>query len=690
VIIESITAGQSTYDAADIPTQLGVNQRSLSIDYTAPAFLTPQNIRFRYRLDPYDADWIEAGSRRTAFYTGLPPGRYTFRVIASNLGDVWNEVGNPLRLDLGPRFHETGTARLLLGLALLGLTVGIFRWRMSDLRRRERELTRIVDERTAALRHNELALAAQNTRLAEMDQAKSRLFSNLSHEFRTPLTLILGPVRSILDGRHGPVSGAVREQADLMLRNGQRLLRLINQVLDLTKLQAGQMKLELQADDLAAFARRVTQAFVPLAERRQIALRFHSDQQLVPVRFDAEQLEKVLLNLLSNAVKFTEAGGTVDVMLSVEGRKVQLAVQDSGVGIRSEELTRIFERFYQADASATRRYEGTGIGLALARELVELHGGEIKAESTPGAGSTFTVALPLDTSNPLSTIALRDGGSGDHAEVDSLVLVSAEHPTTNGAETTHTDRTTILIVDDNADVRAYVRSVLSASYEIIEAADGAAGLERARADLPDLIVADVMMPTLDGLAMGRALKDDPMTDAIPLVLLTARAASEDQIAGLETGADAYVIKPFDPEVLEAQVANLLVQRRRLRERFRSGQEALPAPEPAAISGLEQRLRPVVEAHLTDPEFGPNEFAAAASLTYNQLYYALHEQLQTTPSRFVRSVRVECAAVLLKQGAGSVTEVAYSVGFESLSYFNRAFRERFGTSPTGYIARPKGR
>ena len=686
VIVEAVTSGDTTWDAGAIPARFGVKQRDLSIAYTAPAFLAPGNIRFRYRLDPYDADWIEAGDRRTAFYTRLPPGRYTFRVIASTLGNVWNE-GTPLELELAPRFRETSAAKLLLGLILLGLTLAIFRLRLNSLHRRGLELSRLVEERTAELRLNEVALAAQNSRLAEMDQAKSRLFANLSHEFRTPLTLILGPLRSILDGRHGPVPNAVREQSDLMFRNGQRLLRLINQVLDLTKLQAGQMRLDLRSDDLVGLTRRVTLAFAPLAERRQITLRFCCEHERVPVRFDAEQLEKVLLNLLSNAVKFTAAGGRVDVLLSAGHKTATLAVRDTGVGIRPEELSRIFERFYQADTSTTRRYEGTGIGLALARELVELHGGEIRAESMPGAGSTFVATLPLDTTQETAPAVAGSLASAPALDVAALVAADPAGPTANGPESEREDRTTVLVVDDNPDVRTYVRSVLAPTYEVIDATNGRTGLERARADLPDLIVADVMMPELDGLAMGKALKGDPMTDAIPVVLLTARAAAEDQIAGLETGADAYLIKPFDPDVLEAQVANLLAQRKRLRERFRSGDASPPAPAPQALSELERRLRSLVEAYLIDPGFGPNELAEAASLTYNQLYYALHEQLHTTPSRFIRGVRVECAALLLRQRAGSVTEVAYSVGFESLSYFNRAFRERFGTSPTGYMALP---
>jgi CheY-like chemotaxis protein len=250
------------------------------------------------------------------------------------------------------------------------------------------------------------------------------------------------------------------------------------------------------------------------------------------------------------------------------------------------------------------------------------------------------------------------------------------------------DRTTVLVVDDNADVRTYVRSVLAATFRVIEAADGRAGLEAAQSELPDLIVADVMMPELDGLALGRALKDDPMTDAIPVVLLTARAAPQDQIAGLKTGADAYLVKPFDPGVLEATVSGLLAQRRRLRDRFRQDEAASPAgtvadgPEP---STLDQRLRPIILAHLTEPGFGPDALAATASLSYHQLYRGVRDELNVTPSRFIRGVRAEAAAELLRRGAGSITEIAYSVGFESLSYFNRAFRERFAASPTDYLA-----
>jgi CheY-like chemotaxis protein len=536
-----------------------------------------------------------------------------------------------------------------------------------------------------------------------LNQMRSQLFANLSHEFRTPLTLILGPLKSLLDGRHGALSPEARAQGGLMLRNTQRLLRLINQILDLAKLQAGGVTINRQPVDLVGFVRSATLAFAPLAERNGIALIFRSALQNLTLRVDPEQLEKMVLNLLSNAVKFTGSGGIIDVSVGLdphpltpspgtgEGERgsALIVVRDSGVGISAADLPHIFDRFYQADSAATRRYEGTGIGLALVKELVELHGGEIGVVSTPGQGTTFTMRLPLDVAASDQPGPAQSAATS--AEVIDLVL---EPPSQDALykdrkeepEEEHTeDRTTVLLVDDNPDVRSYVRSVLTDRFHVLEAGDGKAGLALAREDLPDLIVADVMMPELDGLGLAQALKSDPMTDAIPVILLTARAESADQIAGLEAGADAYLVKPFDPGVLTACVTNLLQQRRRLLERFRQGESAPPATVPAAPSGLDLRLRPLVEAHLVDPDFGPEALAEAASLSYHQLYRSLRDELDTTPTRYIRTIRAECAAALLRQGAGSVTEIAYAVGFESLSYFRRAFKERFEVTPSDFLA-----
>jgi signal transduction histidine kinase/ligand-binding sensor domain-containing protein/CheY-like chemotaxis protein len=705
VVVERVVTRSRALLAGAVDIALGADERDFEIDYTALSFTAPENVRFRYRLEGLTEDWTEAGDRRTAYYTNVPPGSYTFRVSAANDGGVWNEEGASLELRVAPRFHETRVAQALLLVLMVLLAAAVLYARLHRLRRHTQELERLVQTRTAALRRNEWQLEAQNATLvaqaealAELHQARSRLFANLSHEFRTPLTLILGPLRGLLEGRHGELPAAAREQHELMLRNGQRLLRLINQILDLARLEARALRLERRPQELVGFVRAQTLAFAPLAERQGIVLRFRGEPPVLPLAIDAEQLEKVLLNLISNALKFTEPGGEVEVSVGADAEAAVIAVRDTGVGIAPELLPRVFERFYQADDSATRRFEGTGIGLALAKELVELHGGTIHAASAPGEGSTFTVRLPLG-----ETAAVPAAGTGTApgagppprtAPPDPARLAVAlsiydprQAPPAEPDEAYAEDRTTVLVVDDNPDVRAFLRSVLAGSFRVIEAADGRAALDLARTALPDLIVADVMMPEMDGLALGRALKDDAMTDAIPVVLLTARAAPEDQVAGFETGADAYLVKPFDPGVLEACVANLLAPRSRLRERFRGG-EAPPPPPPAAASEpspLEQRLRPLVVAHLTEPDFGPEALASAAGMSYHQLYRALRDEMDTTPSRFIRTVRAECAAELLRLGAGSVTEIAYAVGFESLSYFRRAFRERFGTSPGEYLA-----
>jgi signal transduction histidine kinase/ligand-binding sensor domain-containing protein/DNA-binding response OmpR family regulator len=719
VFVESVVAGDSVHvSATDLRLRPGA--RDFEVHYTAPSFVRPEQLRFRYRLDGYHADWVEADTRRTAYFTNLAPGRYTFRVAVTNGDGAWTEAGAPLLLTVEPFFHETGWFRALLGVALLigALTAGGLR--AGRARSRARTLERLVAERTADLAHEKEVTARQAAALADLDRAKNRFLANLSHEFRTPLTLIMGPLRDLVDGRRGPLPSAVREQHRIMLRNAKRLLRLINQVLDLARLESGGLALRTEPYALEPWVRGHVRSFAVLAEQRGIDLRFHArpEAEHARVALDAEEMEKVLLNLLSNAFKFTGWGGSIEVVVRQEAERATIEVRDTGIGIEPAALPRIFDRFYQADNSTTRRHEGSGIGLSLARELVELHGGAIEAESRPGEGSVFRVHLPLlpaergagapgepaVEAGPVPAVAgpgrppaaspLPRGGNGvvpiprEEHELDAGSPVSREAAAPDGADTA--DRTTVLVVDDNTDVRAYVRSVLDPAFRVLEAADGQEGLAVAREALPDLVLADVMMPRLDGMALARALRADPATDCIPVVLLTARAATGDEVEGLGTGADDYVTKPFDAAVLEARIANLIAMRRRLRERFR--QEGVPAAAPAAgpapaRSELEARLRAAVEAHLTDPAFNPEALAAAAGLSYKQLYLRLRDELDATPSHFIRTVRVERAADLLREGAGSVTEVAYSVGFNSLSHFNRCFRDRFGIAPSELLRTP---
>ena len=711
VLIERLAVGDSLLSLADT-VRLSPGRRDLEVGYTAPSFVRAEHLRFRYRLEGWDARWVDAGTRRSAFFTNLPPGRYAFHVAATAGVGRWVEATTPLAVVVPPRVHETTWFRVAAAiLAVLALTAAAT-WRAraaaAAAAARAAELERMVQARTAELAREKEVTARQAASLAELDRAKDRFFANISHEFRTPLTLILGLLTDLVEGRNGTLPPAVRAHHAMMQRNAQRLLRLVNQVLDLTRLESGQLALDLVPVDLVSTCRATVESFAPLAERRRIALAFEAAPAAVPVRLDPPQFEKVLLNLLSNAFKFTEPGGRVEVRVEAaadgDGRVAQLVVRDTGMGIAPDLLPRVFDRFFQADGSATRRHEGSGIGLSLARELVELHGGTIGADSVPGVGSSFTVRLPLH-GKPIAPVAIDP--PSDHL---TLPPATTSEASDDGAGLTSdgdarggeadAERTTVLVVDDNADVRAYVRTVLAPSYRVLEAEDGEAGLACAREALPDLVLADVMMPRLDGFALARALRDDPATDCIPVVLLTARAGPGDEVAGLATGADDYVTKPFDRAVLEARVGNLIAARRRLRERYR--QEGLPAPAPAegtlqsgplgetapaAVrepSELERRLRLLVEARLTEPELNPEALAAAAGLSYQQLYRRLRDELGATPSQFIRTVRVERAAELLRAGEGSVTEVAYAVGFNALSHFHRSFRERFGVAPTALV------
>ena len=715
VRVEAVASAGEMW-AAGAPVRLDARHRSFEVAYTALTFVAPEAVQFRYRLDGFDRGWVEAGTRRTAFYTRVPPGRYTFRVAARRRDGRW-AAAPPVAVTVAPFAYETAWFRGLLGLLLAGAVAGAFRWRTQRLHRRAEALEREVDARTGELVAANAAVSRQAERLREMDEAKNRLFANLSHEFRTPLTLILGPLQSGIDGAYGPVPDPLRSRDTLMLRNGRRLLRLVNQVLDLARLEAGGLALHPAPHDLPAFVRQTALAFAPLAERQRIILTVDVDGAPATAVFDREQVERILGNLLSNALKFTPRGGRVHVVCRAAdtggdgqaGRALEVVVSDTGLGIAPELLGRVFERFFQVDASATRAQEGSGIGLALARELAELHGGTLTATSTLGgpdggpSGSRFTLRLPQpdgaagalapvvpgvapeEPTAPPATGAV-SAETGDAATSDETPDQSPDAAEASGGPgaPSEPDRTTVLVVDDNADLRAYLRHVLEPHYRVVEASDGAEALARTREALPDLVVADVMMPVMDGLAFTCALRADPATDGVPVVLLTARSETADELAGLATGADDFVTKPFVPETLLARVANLIALRQRLRERLRAD-GAPAAPETSAEAPFTATVRAAVLAHLTDGAFTVEALAAEVALSYSQLNRRLTAEAGVSPLEFVRRVRLDAAAQLLADGAGTVSEVAYAVGFNSLAHFSRAFRAQFGMPPSAYAA-----
>lgn len=602
-----------------------------------------------------------------------------------------------------PRFQETPWFLLLCALAAVAAVAALARlWAARQRVRRER-LEQLVEERTATI-------AAQANRLRELDRLKSQLFANVSHELRTPLTLIVGPLADASEGRFGPVGDELGRQLAMAGRNAQRLLGLVDQLLDISRLDAGRLRLRVRSGDLAAFVRQRVEALLPLAERREIDLSLEVAAEPVRIWMDVEQLEKALDNLLGNALKFTPRGGRVHVSLLAPAgpENVRIAVRDNGPGIPADQLARVFDRFHQGDA--THRWPGAGIGLALARQLIELHGGSITVESAPGEGSCFTLHLRrgrdhfppeiVEEGPPVPRIP----ASGSLVPSPDLFRepAPAEPGASEASPDADEDRTTVLVVDDHAEIRAYVRRHLEPDYRVVEAADGLEGLVAARRMVPDLVVSDVMMPGLDGNALFRSLRDDPELELIPVVLLTAKASKESRIQGLRDGVDDYLVKPFDPRELKARVDNLIAARKRLRERLRSAPETLPPlitpPRPLQVSEIQvlpadeallARVQSIIEERLDDPELSVEALADQIGCDRSYLLRKLRTLTGETPSGLIRSLRLQRAEQLLRAGAGSVSEIAYAVGFKSVAHFSNAFFERTRERPSAFAARHRG-
>ncbi len=569
------------------------------------------------------------------------------------------------------------------------------------------------------LQHQVQLKQMETEKIREIDEAKSRFFANISHEFRTPLTLIEGPVKQLISGEF---AGNVKEQYQMILRNSKRLLDLVNQILDLSKIESGRMKLQVKKQDIIVLLCGLVQSFESLAKRKNIDFTFQYTSDVrarlsapLSAYIDAEKLERIINNLLSNAFKFTPDGGRVGVKITplipplyIRGdRGVKIEITNTGSGIPPDKIDHIFDRFYQVDESPGRHYEGTGIGLALVKEMVELHHGQVTVASEPGKITTFTVMIPVDCESYdeseicwdetlEQTVVYADGGSVIEKSIMSTDdIFTPDLPLHVGARITaplqnrkHPPPTqksspVILIVDDNADVRQYIGGILKPAYRILEAADGEQGMSAAKQYIPDLIISDVMMPGMDGYELCRKVKTDIEISHIPVILLTARAAAEDKLEGLETGADDYITKPFEAKEMQLRIHNILEQRKRMRERFNRDLYVQPR-EITITSGDEQfltRLIEKVEQKLDDPDLNVDKLSREIGISHTHLIRKLQALINMTPVAFIRFLRLRRARELLQNGFGNVTQVAFEVGFDSVSYFSRCYTEQFGVPPS---------
>jgi signal transduction histidine kinase/ligand-binding sensor domain-containing protein/DNA-binding response OmpR family regulator len=666
---------------------LNYSENSFSFEFTALNFVSPARNQYAYKLEGLEKDWIYSGDRRYVSYSNLDPGEYIFRVKGSNNDGVWNEEGTSIAIIISPPFWKTWWAYSTYALMFIFSLYGIRRY----------ELNRLHFKNQVKL--DEVVLKEKE----ETEKIKSTFFANISHEFRTPLTLILGPAEKI----SSDTSDDVKKDANIIKRNSRRLLQLINQLLDLSKLESGKLKLEASKGNIVSFVKGVALSFESLAESKDIILKLLPEKEFIELYFDKEKMMQILTNILSNAFKFTPEEGMITVSVKtnppllkgeLNGGSVEIKIRDTGIGIAQEEIPKLFDRFYQVDSSHTREYEGTGIGLALTKELVELHHGGIKVESEKGSFTEFTLEFPLgrdhlkdeeiveekETKVILSETKNLIVPEQENNKVEADLVDSSSKTPQNDIEMKE-DKTIILIVEDNYDMRQYIRESLDGNYLIEEAVNGEQGVRKAEKIIPDLIVSDMMMPKMDGNELVRILKNDEKTSHIPIILLTAKAGQENKLEGLETGADDYLTKPFDIKELQVRIKNLIDIRKKLQEKFSKIGSRTSEINEKKLNSIDEkfmlRVGEVIEKHISEEEFDTEEFCKEIAMSRSHLHKKLKALTGKSASLYVRSVKMIKAKKMIEDQTGNISEIAYSLGFSSPAYFTRCFKEEFGYPPS---------
>lgn len=656
-------------------------QSVFSFDYVALNYVRSAKNQYAYRLEGLDPEgkWNEVGDKRSVDYTTLPPGDYVFRVKASNNSGVWNEKGAAINLTILPPWYKTGWA---YGIYAIAFALLLWAYRSYTLQR--------IKEK------HQLKLARiEKEKVEEVNKIKMKFFTDISHELRTPLTLILGPLDKLSEMTKG--HSKANRYLSTIRTNAKYLLRLINELLEFRKMEMNKMQLHLQKADIGILANIVRKAFLEKARQNQVDFYLIDDLEESKGLFDVDKIQKILYNLLANAFKFTtkDGGGKVSLHLSSfqkENRKfIRIEVTDNGIGVPPEELEHIFNPFYQGKHKSDGTGGGTGIGLALTQRLIELHGGRIRVQSQLYFGTTFTVDLPLNQDKKPEKQTLWPTGEPLRRPYEEAIEMEAIEASKSASLDTGPgeNKPLVLFAEDNAQMRNYLMDCLEEDWRVIGVADGRQGWEKALALQPDLIVTDVMMPKVDGVEFCQKLKSDIRTSHIPVVFLTARTSLEHRIDGLETGADAYLSKPFSCKHLNAVIKNILMNRRKLWESFKCGNKLFVKNE-KMLGPLDQRfldkLVKVVEINLKNSEFTVEEFVREMAMSRSYFHRKLKALTGLSASEFIKDRRLQKAARLLLENKCTISEIAYEAGFSSPNYFGRCFRKKYGMNPTEYKER----
>ena len=660
--------------------QLKHDENFFSIDFIALTYFFPEKNIYMYQLEGFDKKWIYTdGKKNTATYTNLNHGNYILRVKGSNSDGVWNKDGISIHIEILPPFWKTWYAKVFYFLFLL-LVLYLLR---ELVLYRERIHVKIDQDRK------------ESERIHELDAMKIKFFTNVSHEFRTPLTLILSPVEKLLKAVH---DSDEERYLKLIHQNAKRLLSLVNELLDFRKLEVDGLKFNPHFGDVVHFVQETVLSFSDLTEKKNISLVFKTDLKQLDMLFDSDKMEKIMFNLLSNAFKFTPENGSVSVDLSLvdslaskqkhenlqESKyNLEIKVRDTGIGIPSDKLDKVFIRFFQVESS--HKEHGTGIGLALVQEFVKMHRGEIAVESILNEGTCFTIIMPVVSKEEEVISILNSDPVGNEIRLVQVQDNASDDQGTS-SRAGSTGLPSLLIAEDNDDLRFYLKDNFQAEYQVLEAANGKTALDLIVQHLPDFIISDIMMPEMDGIELCKKVKTDASLCHIPLILLTAKTSEQQQLEGLATGADDYITKPFNFQILEAKIKNLMVLRKNQRKKFKN--KLSIEPKDISITSLDeqfmQKALDLVEKNIANADFTVEEFSRELGISRMSLYKKTMALTGKSPIEFIRILRLKRAALLLQKSQLTVAEVAYRVGFNDPRSFSSFFKTEFNMLPSQYI------
>ena len=667
--------------------RLKPSERNVTFQFAALDYVAPESISYAYRLKGLEEKWNEVDNSRSASYINLPPGEYELQIRSTNSDGVWMEKARILPITVLPTFWETYWAWILY-VVLFVLSTATIVYIILYIYRLRHQIN--IEQQLANI--------------------KLRFFTDISHELRTPLTLIASPVSEILE--HETLTTNARKHLTLVHKNTERMLHLVNQILDFRKIENKKMKVLLEKTDVLILLQKVMDNFRLIAEEKNINYQLETNQEAIETWIDQDKFEKIIFNLLSNAFKYTPANKSITVIANVESNRLIVSIKDEGIGIDLQKQQTLFQRF-ETLVKFNILQPSSGIGLSLVKELIELHCGNIEVKSQPGVGSEFTVILPMNQKvyegRENTEFILNDGNSvpaEKKNEIRPMVEIASMAditPSETAKEpnqiSNEEDPVSILIVEDNVELRNFLSDILSESYRVLTATNGQEGLDQAREYIPDLIISDIMMPAMDGLDMVKNIKENREICHIPIILLSAKSSLDDRISGLEQGIDDYITKPFSATYLKIRIKSLLHQRKELQEIYWKAwseklnntqettlEEKLTPSQPQIISYDEQfmqQVMQVMEEQMENSELTVDEFAQLLNLGRSVFYQKLKSIIGLSPVDFIREIRIKRAVQLIDSGEYNFSQVAYMTGFNDPKYFGKCFKRQMGMTPSEY-------